>query len=119
VLTDGTIVRRTPQLDDVPRADDRLGFLGVGLQSREVAQAGYFVLDRARGRGIASSALQLFVHWAFNELELIRVQALIEPWNEASIHVAERAGFRREGLLRRYFKRRDVLMYAVVADDPR
>lgn len=74
------------------------------------------MLEQARGRGVASSALQLFVQWAFNELELVRMQALIEPWNEASIRVAERAGFRREGLLRRYFKRRDVLMYAVLAD---
>ena len=47
------------------------------------------------------------------------MQALIEPWNEASIRVAERCGLRREGLLRAYYRGRDVYMYAVLAEDRR
>jgi RimJ/RimL family protein N-acetyltransferase len=47
---------------------------------------------------------------------LYRVELHIEPWNTSSIHVAEAAGYRREGLLRSYQEiggtRRDMLLYA-------
>jgi hypothetical protein len=40
----------------------------------------------------------------------------IQPWNRSSIHVAEAAGYRREGLLRSHQEiggtRRDMLLYA-------
>jgi RimJ/RimL family protein N-acetyltransferase len=59
------------------------------------------------------------LRFAFEEQGLQRVQALIEPWNEASIRTAERCGLRREGLLRAYYRGRDVYMYALLAHDPR
>ncbi len=49
--------------------------------------------------------------------ELHRIELTIEEWNIASVRTAERAGFRREGLLRSHQKiggrRRDMLIYAV------
>ena len=45
----------------------------------------------------------------------------MEPWNEASIRTAERAGFRREGLLRSWqevgAERKDMLMYSLLPSD--
>lgn len=97
-----------------------VGFTGIGrLRDPSVAQTGYWVLAHARRRGIASATLRLVLRFAFDELELARVQALIEPWNEASIRIAERNGMRREGLLRGYYRGRDVYMYAILAGDPR
>ena len=101
-------------------ADEPVAFTGIGrLRDPSVAQTGYWVLDHARRRGVATATLRLVLRFAFAELELHRVQALIEPWNEASVRVAENCGLRREGLLRGYYRGRDVFMYAILADDPR
>jgi RimJ/RimL family protein N-acetyltransferase len=47
----------------------------------------------------------------------------VEPDNLASIRVAERAGFRREGRLRDYIElkgsRRDVYMYSLLPEELR
>lgn len=42
------------------------------------------------------------VAWALKDLGIARVELFIEPDNAASIRTAERAGFVREGLLRRW-----------------
>jgi RimJ/RimL family protein N-acetyltransferase len=100
--------------------EDPVGFIGLGpLANPSTGQTGYWVLSHARGRGIATSALRIVLRFAFEEQGLQRVQALIEPWNEASIRTAERCGLRREGLLRAYYRGRDVYMYALLAHDPR
>jgi RimJ/RimL family protein N-acetyltransferase len=61
--------------------------------------------------------------WAFAALGLGRVQVFIAPENVAAYAVAQRAGFREEGVLRSYWEygdgRLDVVVLARVADDPR
>ncbi len=49
-------------------------------------------------------ALQLAMRHAFRTLELHRLEANIMPHNEASIALVGRAGFRLEGLSRKYLK---------------
>ena len=62
--------------------------------------------DRVRRRaggarpGVAGQALRLVTDWALGELDLERVELRIDVDNEPSIKVAERAGYRREGVLR-------------------
>lgn len=84
------------------------------------AGIGYWVLERARGRGLASSAVSLLVEWAFDTALLRRVEALVEPDNIASQRVLQRAGFEREGRLRSYLpvpeRRTDALIFARVRD---
>jgi RimJ/RimL family protein N-acetyltransferase len=89
------------------------------------AGVGYWVLERARGRGLASRALALLVRWALTEAALTRIEALVEPGNTASLRVVERAGFTREGLLRAYLGpgsdggRGDAFVYSLLASDAR
>jgi RimJ/RimL family protein N-acetyltransferase len=84
---------------------------------------GYWVRKEARGRGVATRALVLLTRWAARERGLGRLQLIVEPDNLASIRVAERAGFRREGRLRDYIElkgsRRDVYMYSLLPEDLR
>lgn len=40
--------------------------------------------------------------FGFEELELHRIQALVLPENPASLRVLEKAGFQKEGLLKKY-----------------
>lgn len=53
-----------------------------------------------RGRGYATRAVRLLIEYAIDALGMVRVEAEVEPGNEASMRVATRAGLRREGTKR-------------------
>lgn len=101
--------------------DELLGSLGFGLEDHGRAGFGYWTRKEARGRDVASRALRLLTRWAAREHGLARLQLIVEPANTPSIRVAEKAGFRREGLLRSYLElkgtRRDVYLYALLPED--
>ncbi len=87
------------------------------------AAVGYWLAPEARGRGLAARAVRLVTRWAFTvEPELVRMELLTLVGNEASGRVALRAGFAREGVLRRYLPFRgalvDAVMFARLRDDP-
>ncbi|MFB9880599.1 GNAT family N-acetyltransferase [Planobispora siamensis] len=63
------------------------------------AMVGYSLLPRARGRGLATRAVNLVTEWAFGHTSLARVVAGTSPANTASHRVLERAGFTRDALL--------------------
>jgi RimJ/RimL family protein N-acetyltransferase len=94
----------------------------VGLWLRQLpegrASAGYFVAPSARGRGVAAAALVAVTDFGWTIPALHRIELYIEPWNTASVRTAERAGYQREGLLRRHTevagRHRDMLLYAAV-----
>jgi len=100
---------------------EAVGGIDVATRYPRLGSLGYFVVERARGRGVASRAATLLVRWALTDAEYVRVQATVEPWNVASIRVLERAGLRREGLLRSYViygdRVGDAYMYAAVRGD--
>jgi ribosomal-protein-alanine N-acetyltransferase len=64
------------------------------------ADVGYSLASNVWGRGYATEALKLAVDFAFETLGLARLEADIDPRNEASCRLVERIGFIREGLLR-------------------
>ncbi len=105
-------------------ADDRV--VGTaGLWLAELAQgratAGYAVLPSRRGHGYAAAALTALTAFAWTIPGLHRMALLVEPWNTASVRTAERAGYRREGLLRSHTEiggtRRDMLLFAATRED--
>jgi ribosomal-protein-alanine N-acetyltransferase len=65
---------------------------------------GYFVDRDEQGKGLTSEAVTCALAFAFGALGLHRVQAAIMPRNVASIRVAEKCGFRREGHALRYLQ---------------
>jgi [ribosomal protein S5]-alanine N-acetyltransferase len=99
-----------------------VGAIGLGLRDLSAGRAiiGYAVSPLHRGRGIASSALKALTSYAWTIPGLHRIELYIEPWNDASIHVAEKCGYRSEGLLRSHQEiggtRRDMLLYAATRD---
>ena len=58
---------------------------------------GYWAFAPAAGRGYLTEALGLVIRYAFDTLDLHRLEANIQPGNGASLRLAERCGFRREG----------------------
>ncbi|HEU4410277.1 MAG TPA: GNAT family protein [Polyangiaceae bacterium] len=68
------------------------------------AYLGYWLDARRQGQGLMSEAVARVVRFAFDELGLHRVQAAVLPENAASRRVLAKAGFREEGLARRYLQ---------------
>ncbi|HKG10775.1 MAG TPA: GNAT family protein [Gaiellaceae bacterium] len=106
----------------VDAADEQLlGSIGVRFHEEGAATVGYWIARESRGRGIATEALRLVSRWVLTALGVERLELVTEPANIASQRVAERAGFRREGLLRRYLvvkgERRDCVMFSLLRDD--
>lgn len=70
-------------------------------------EVSYFVAAKWERKGIATGALAWAVDEAFRKHDMHKVFLRIDPENTASIHVAEKNGFVREGLLRRDFRTND------------
>jgi RimJ/RimL family protein N-acetyltransferase len=81
-------------------AGECVGSLWLTLAADSRATVGYWLVQGARGKGLAAHALVLVSRWGFDELGVKRIGLLADPRNVASARVAARAGFQREGLLR-------------------
>jgi ribosomal-protein-alanine N-acetyltransferase len=85
------------------------------------AYLGYYVGEPYAGRGYMTEAMRLLLGHAFEILKLHRIEANIQPGNVASIALAQRAGFVKEGFSRRYLKLggrwRDHERWAILAED--
>jgi RimJ/RimL family protein N-acetyltransferase len=100
---------------------DSFGQCGVDEWSAgDVAQIGYWLLPRARRRGLATRAVVLLTGWLF-DLGARRVFLTVVEDNHASVRVAQRAGFRLEGPTEDHHlwdgRRYGVLRFAVTAEE--
>ncbi|WP_225802434.1 GNAT family N-acetyltransferase [Streptomyces sp. NK15101] len=89
-------------------ADDGAGFgppvghVGVRLNDDGAAEVGYWTAAEARGRGLASRALEAAVRWVLTEgsaLPVARLELFHAVDNSASCRVADRCGFDLEAVL--------------------
>lgn len=86
------------------RASGRIvGSIGVFHADWEVrsAEIGYGVRATERGKGYATEALTAVAAWLLTSAGIQRAWLTANTDNVASIRVAEKAGFRREGTMRR------------------
>jgi RimJ/RimL family protein N-acetyltransferase len=105
-------------------ADDRL--LGsVTLHSFDWrhlhTEVGFWLVPAERLRGIAAEAVALSIDWVFAELGMHRVEMTTLPTSDRVFALAERLGFRQEGVMReRNFERGqrlDIVMLAVLQEE--
>ncbi|WP_033330221.1 MULTISPECIES: GNAT family N-acetyltransferase [Actinomadura] len=79
---------------------DLAGFVninGIVRDSYQRGMLGYAAFLPYAGQGYLSEGVALAVRYAFERLELHRVEADIQPGNDASVRLVKRLGFRREG----------------------
>jgi ribosomal-protein-alanine N-acetyltransferase len=92
------------------------------IRNKRVA-IGYIINPAHHRQGIATEAVSAMLDHCFRELGLHRVQAFIQPDNGASRALAEKLGFRCEGLLRDNLRVgdnwHDELLYALLRTDLR
>jgi ribosomal-protein-alanine N-acetyltransferase len=95
-----------------------------GYQAWQRSMRGEIGYDLGRacwGKGLMGEALCSILAYGFEEVGLNRVEGFVDPANERSIHLLNRIGFRREGILREYgyWKGRfwDQLCYAMLKRD--
>ncbi|BEU02278.1 acetyltransferase [Agarivorans sp. OAG1] len=85
------------------------------------ANLGYWIKDSASGKGIATEAVRLMADYAFNALQLNRLELVIAEENFASRRVAEKAGAQFECLARArvldYGKPCHAAIYSLIGDD--
>jgi GrpB-like predicted nucleotidyltransferase (UPF0157 family)/RimJ/RimL family protein N-acetyltransferase len=68
------------------------------------AYLGFYAVAEYAGKGYMSAGLKLVLNKVFNEMELHRLEANIQPENTLSIQLVKKNGFRYEGFSPRYLK---------------
>ena len=103
--------------------DTLLGSIGIHLGTNPRRRSiGYWVAPEARGRGVATRALRLMTRWGFERFGIERLALWTLIGNRPSQAVAEKAGFRYEGVARNWETDRDgrpmdCAMYAMTPED--
>lgn len=86
------------------------GFLRLGIGAAE-----------DRGKGYGTQALRMLLRFAFAELNLFRVTALVPEYNTAAIALLKKFGFveevRRRQSVERDNKRWDLLVFGLLSED--
>jgi ribosomal-protein-serine acetyltransferase len=93
-----------------------LGATGVNQLDRHGRRAnlGYWLRTDATGNGYATEATLMVARWAFDSLELERIEIVAAIGNVASQRVAIRVGAVREGIARKRLRKGDLQHDAVL-----
>jgi RimJ/RimL family protein N-acetyltransferase len=85
-----------------PDFDELLGTVTTRWADRGdgLAMIGYWLVPAARGRGLATRAVEAVTRWAFATAEVRRIELAHAVGNSASCRVAARTGYLLEGTLR-------------------
>jgi RimJ/RimL family protein N-acetyltransferase len=101
--------------------DDLIGYLELDgiIWQHGVCGMGLAIGNRANwGKGFGYEATQLALAFAFNELNLHRVQVTVFSYNERSVSLVEKLGFQREGVYREFLqrdgRRHDMVLYGLL-----
>jgi len=99
----------------------KIGFIAHFLTQGKLTAIGYALLPSERGKGYGSEAIRIMVDYLFLSKNIVRIQAETHPQNIASQRVLEKAGFRKEGIIRQsFFSRgvwRDTALYSILREE--
>ena len=124
-------------LEDTHKATDAFLFAVRSLDSDDLI--GYVELDKIlwthqvsgvsiaigeakhRGKGYGYEVMQLVLQFAFDELNLHRIQLTVFSYNERAIALYEKLGFHREGVYREHLqrdgRRYDMYLYGLLRSE--
>jgi ribosomal-protein-alanine N-acetyltransferase len=97
-----------------------VGGCGIKINQHRnfIGEIGYFLDEKYWGKGITTHAVKLLEKIGFNELNLTRIEILMDPKNKASEKVAIKNGYKKEGLMKKAIKNTgklyDAYLYAKI-----
>ena len=89
--------------------------------AHQSATVGYWIDQARAGRGYIAESVAVLAQFAFEQLQLHRLEVCIVPRNTNSRRVVEKLGLRNEGIAERYLEINgtweDHVRYAITADE--
>ncbi len=79
----------------------KIGYVGYS-RSGTFFEVGYVVIPAERRKGYGTEAVKIIVDYLFLSKETGRIQAVTDVRNAVSQKVLEKAGFKREGIMRNF-----------------
>jgi len=107
------------------RGDRLIGSIGFNRLdwTARVCEIGYWIDRDEEGKGTITRACRTLINYAFEQLEMNRIEIRCSTENLRSAAVPERLGFTKEGVLRQAElvkgKLHDFNIYGLLAEDPR
>jgi len=99
----------------------KIGHIGGFMHGRISLEIGYALVPSERGKGFGTEAIQMMVDYLFLKNDFVRVQAPAATGNIASIRALERAGFSKEGLMRKSWQAKgeyiDQYLYSILREE--
>jgi len=87
----------------------------------KLLEIGYSLVPNERGKGYCTEAVEIMLDYLFLSKETIRIQACTDTRNLASQKVLEKAGFKKEGTLRKYLfirgQPRNSIVYSILREE--
>jgi [ribosomal protein S5]-alanine N-acetyltransferase len=105
------------------QTNESIGACGINSyqSDHEKAELGYWLMPEYWGKGVMKEVLPVMIQYVFRQWKLHRLEAVIEEGNESSVKLAERLGFKREGLMReseiKNGKRINLMLYSLLTSD--
>jgi ribosomal-protein-alanine N-acetyltransferase len=98
------LAEQDPLINFAIAVDDKV-VGGIGLEPRDdvyhkTILLGYWLGEEFWGKGIMTEAVKLVTGYAFQHLDILRIQAGVLSKNPASMRVLEKAGYQKEGISR-------------------
>lgn len=94
-----------------------LGFQEWSMEHRR-AEISYALFPDYWGKGYAQEAVKRAISYGFEEMDLVRIGAIVFTENEASQLLLQKIGFEQEGLLKKYMHQNnmphDTYMYSLI-----
>jgi len=79
----------------------KIGYIGYTRYGPNF-EIGYTVIPKERRKGYGTEAIKIIVDYLFLSKETHRIQAHTDVRNTAALKTLEKAGFKKEGILRKY-----------------
>lgn len=97
-----------------------IGHINGWMRGR-MMEIGFAVVPNERGKGYGTEAIQLMVDYLFQTTEIVRIQAPTDTGNISVQKALKKAGFMKEGTMRKslYVRGdyRDMYLYSILRED--
>ena len=98
----------------------KIGYVAHFLRNNRV-ELGYSLVPDERGKGYGTEAVKIAVDYLFLSKSIMRIQVETDPKNAASQRILQKAGFMKEGEIRKSFfcrgEWRDSVLFSILREE--